>query len=229
MSIGYDSSKVPARDLAGRPARAGRSRARSPSTVTRPRPAPAFSGVMMASVANGGSADDIAPGVDYFQQAEEGRQLPARRPDLRRRSSPARPRSSSTGTTSTRPRPRSSPSWKVVVPDNAVDRRLLLPGHQQGRPAPGRRPALGGVPLLRRGPEPLARPVAPARSAPTPWSRPARSTRRSTTRCPRSTGNAGDPDQRADREGGDVPLGQLGEGRRLTVALDGHATTRAGE
>ena len=65
MSIGYDSSKVPAVKtttdlmkpqfkgkvaLNGNPTEAGA----------------AFSGVVMAAVANGGSADNIAPGVDYF-------------------------------------------------------------------------------------------------------------------------------------------------------------------
>lgn len=65
MSIGYDSARVPAvtsiKDLLkadykgkvalnGDPTQAGA----------------AFSGVVMASVANGGSADDISPGVSYF-------------------------------------------------------------------------------------------------------------------------------------------------------------------
>ena len=59
----------------------------------------AFSGVMMASLANGGSADDIAPGVDFFGKLKEaGNFLPV--DPTRRPSSPARPRSSSTGTTS---------------------------------------------------------------------------------------------------------------------------------
>ena len=65
MAIGYDSAKVPdvtsvadllkpeykgAVALNGDPTQAGA----------------AFSGVMMAAIANGGSADDIAPGVDFF-------------------------------------------------------------------------------------------------------------------------------------------------------------------
>ncbi len=65
MSIGYDSAKVPdvtsvadllkpdykgAVALNGDPTQAGA----------------AFSGVMMAAIANGGSADDIGPGVDFF-------------------------------------------------------------------------------------------------------------------------------------------------------------------
>ena len=67
MAIGYDSAKVPdvtsvadllkpdykgAVALNGDPTQAGA----------------AFSGVMMAAIANGGSADDISPGVDFFGQ-----------------------------------------------------------------------------------------------------------------------------------------------------------------
>ena len=67
MSIGYDASKVPAITtvadllkpefkgmvaLNGDPTQAGA----------------AFNGVVMAALANGGSADDISPGVDFFNQ-----------------------------------------------------------------------------------------------------------------------------------------------------------------
>jgi putative spermidine/putrescine transport system substrate-binding protein len=67
MSIGYDSAKLPAPTtvadllkpeykgavaLNGDPTQAGA----------------AFNGVMMASLANGGSASDVAPGVDFFRQ-----------------------------------------------------------------------------------------------------------------------------------------------------------------
>ncbi|WP_347565645.1 ABC transporter substrate-binding protein [Nocardioides sp. IC4_145] len=67
MSVGYDSSKVPDIDslddllgpefrgkvaLNGDPTQAGA----------------AFSGVVMASLANGGTADDIAPGVEFFKE-----------------------------------------------------------------------------------------------------------------------------------------------------------------
>ena len=40
-----------------------------------------FNGVVMASLANGGSADDIAPGVTFFKQLNDGRQPAAGRPD----------------------------------------------------------------------------------------------------------------------------------------------------
>ncbi len=70
MAIGYDSAKVPdvtsladllkpefkgAVALNGNPTEAGA----------------AFSGVMMAAIAGGGSADDIAPGVDFFSQLKK--------------------------------------------------------------------------------------------------------------------------------------------------------------
>jgi len=70
MSIGYDSAKVPdvtsvadllkpefkgSVALNGDPTQAGA----------------AFSGVMMAAIASGGSADDIAPGVDFFKQLKQ--------------------------------------------------------------------------------------------------------------------------------------------------------------
>ena len=70
MSIGYDSSKVPAPTgvadllkaeykgkvaLNGDPTQAGA----------------AFSGVVMASLGSGGSADDIAPGVDFFSKLKK--------------------------------------------------------------------------------------------------------------------------------------------------------------
>ena len=122
-----------------------------------------------------------------LRQAQEGRQLPARRPDPgdhRVRPDAGRHR---LGLPERAPRPRSCRRWKVVVPENAVGRRLLLPGDQQGRPAPGGRPAVGGVPLLATRARTSGSAAAPARCAPTRWSRPARSTRRRTTRCRRST------------------------------------------
>ena len=80
MSIGYDSAKVPAPPPS--PTCSSRStRARWPSTATRPRPARPSRASQMAAIASGGSADDISKGVDFFSAAEGGRQLPAGRPD----------------------------------------------------------------------------------------------------------------------------------------------------
>ncbi|HET6654056.1 MAG TPA: ABC transporter substrate-binding protein [Nocardioides sp.] len=65
MSIGYDSAKVPdvtsVSDLLD-PAYKGSVALNGDPTQA----GAAFSGVMMAAIANGGSADDIAPGVDFF-------------------------------------------------------------------------------------------------------------------------------------------------------------------
>ncbi len=67
MSIGYDAGKVPApvtvQDLL-KPAYKGKVALNGDPTQA----SAGFNGVMMASVANGGSADDIAPGVEFFKQ-----------------------------------------------------------------------------------------------------------------------------------------------------------------
>jgi putative spermidine/putrescine transport system substrate-binding protein len=70
MSVGYDSSKVPAvktlEDLM-KPQFKGKVALNGNPTEA----GAAFSGVMMASLANGGSADDIAPGVTYFGKLKD--------------------------------------------------------------------------------------------------------------------------------------------------------------
>jgi putative spermidine/putrescine transport system substrate-binding protein len=76
MAIGYDSAKVPdvtsVADLLGSDYKGKVALNGNPTEA-----GAAFSGVMMASVANGGSADDIAPGVDFFKQlADAGNFLP---------------------------------------------------------------------------------------------------------------------------------------------------------
>ena len=182
---------------------------------------------MMASLANGGSADDIAPGVDFFAQAEGGRQLPAGRPDLgddRVRPDPGRHR---LGLPERRRDRQARRRWKVVVPEDAVVARLLLPGDQRGRPAPGGRPAVGGVPLQRRGPEPLARRRRPPGPRPTRWSKAGTIDKADVRRPARGHRHAGDPDRRADREDGGVPRGQLGQGRRLSTTAPAATATAA--
>jgi len=70
MSIGFDSSKVPAPtsliDLLS-PAYKGKVALNGDPTQA----GAAFSGVMMASVGEGGSADDIAPGVQFFKKLKD--------------------------------------------------------------------------------------------------------------------------------------------------------------
>jgi putative spermidine/putrescine transport system substrate-binding protein len=70
MSIGYDASKVPApatvADLLG-PAYKGKVALNGDPTQA----GAAFSGVFMAALGNGGSADDISKGVDFFKQLKQ--------------------------------------------------------------------------------------------------------------------------------------------------------------
>jgi putative spermidine/putrescine transport system substrate-binding protein len=67
MSIGYDAAKVPAPtsvDDLLKPAYKGKVALNGDPTQA----SAGFHGVMMAAVANGGSADDIAPGVEFFKK-----------------------------------------------------------------------------------------------------------------------------------------------------------------
>lgn len=74
MSIGYDSSVVPevtsVEDLLGSDFKGKVALNGNPTEA-----GAAFSGVVMASVANGGSADDIAPGVDFFKELNDAGNL----------------------------------------------------------------------------------------------------------------------------------------------------------
>lgn len=118
MSIGYDSSKVPdvttlddllGSDFKGKVALNG-----DPTQA-----GAAFSGVVMASVANGGSADDIAPGVDFFKRLKDAGNF-----------LPVDPTSTTIESGQTpvvidwdylnAAESAKLPSWKVVVPSNAV-------------------------------------------------------------------------------------------------------------
>ena len=70
MSIGYDAKKVPAptgvADLL-KPAYKGRVALNGDPTQA----GAAFTGVVMAALGSGGSADDIAPGVEFFSKLKE--------------------------------------------------------------------------------------------------------------------------------------------------------------
>ena len=118
MSIGYDSAEVPdiaaLDDLLGADFRGKVALNGDPTTA-----GAGFSGVMMASVANGGSADDIAPGVDYFGElAEAGNFIPV----------DPTPETVQSGQTPVvidwdylnASLVQNVPTWKVVVPENAV-------------------------------------------------------------------------------------------------------------
>jgi putative spermidine/putrescine transport system substrate-binding protein len=118
MSVGYDSSKVPdvtsLDDLLGKefhgkvvlngdPTQAGA----------------AFSGVVMAAVANGGSADNVAPGVDYFKKLKDAGNLLPVDP------TPATVQSGQTPVVIdwdylNAALTKDVPTWKVVVPKDAA-------------------------------------------------------------------------------------------------------------
>ncbi len=70
MAIGYDSAKVPdvtsVKDLLGSEFKGKVALNGDPTQA-----GAAFSGVVMAAVANGGSADDVAPGVDFFGELKK--------------------------------------------------------------------------------------------------------------------------------------------------------------
>jgi putative spermidine/putrescine transport system substrate-binding protein len=76
MSIGFDSSKVPevtkVEDLLGSEFKGKVALNGNPTEA-----GAAFSGVVMAAIANGGSAEDIKPGVDFFGElSDSGNFLP---------------------------------------------------------------------------------------------------------------------------------------------------------
>jgi putative spermidine/putrescine transport system substrate-binding protein len=119
MAIGYDSKKVPdvtsVADLL-KPAYKGKVALNGDPTQA----GAAFSGVVMASLANGGSADDIAPGVDFFSKLKKaGNFLPVD-------PTPATIESGQTPVVidwdyTNAAETAKLPSWKVVVPgDQAV-------------------------------------------------------------------------------------------------------------
>jgi putative spermidine/putrescine transport system substrate-binding protein len=118
MSIGYDSSKVPEvtslDDLLG-PEFRGKVALNGDPTQA----GAAFSGVVMAAVANDGSPDDIAPGVDYFGELNDaGNFLPVD-------PTPATVESGQTPVVIdwdylNAALANDIPTWEVVVPENAV-------------------------------------------------------------------------------------------------------------
>lgn len=118
MSIGYDSAKVPAvtslQDLLGSGFK-GRVALNGDPTKANA----ALNGVMMASLANGGSLDDISKGVDFFHQLKlKGNFVPvgATTATVKNGTTPVvfdwDYLSAAHGT--------DVPSWKVFVPNNAI-------------------------------------------------------------------------------------------------------------
>lgn len=118
MSIGFDSSKVPAptsvADLL-KPEYRGKVALNGDPTQA----AAGFNGVVMAALANGGSADNIAPGVDFFHKLKESGNLLPVDP------TPATITSGQTPVVidwdyTNAAQTASLPSWRVMVPHNAM-------------------------------------------------------------------------------------------------------------
>jgi putative spermidine/putrescine transport system substrate-binding protein len=118
MSVGYDSSKVPAptafADLL-KPAYKGKVALNGDPTKA----GAAFAGVQMASLANGGTAGDVAKGVDFFKQLKAaGNFIPV----------DPTPATIASGQTPVvidwdylnAAQTAKVPTWKVYVPDGAV-------------------------------------------------------------------------------------------------------------
>ena len=128
-----------------------------------------FNGVVLAALANGGSADNIAPGVDFFKKlADSGNLIPV---------DPA-PATIASGQTpividwtyNQGAQIASLAAEGHQLEDRrpvrrAAGRRLLQLGDQQGRRASRGGPLLDGVRLLRRRPEHLAQGLRAARPA----------------------------------------------------------------
>ncbi|MCV7053953.1 ABC transporter substrate-binding protein [Mycolicibacterium gilvum] len=118
MSIGFDSAKVPPvttiEDLL-KPEYQGKVALNGDPTQA----GAAFSGVMMAALSQGGSADDIAPGVEFFRKLKEaGNFLPVdpTPATIESGQTPVVIDWNYTNATETR----KLPSWTVVVPPQGV-------------------------------------------------------------------------------------------------------------
>ena len=118
ISIGYNSKKVPAvtsLDDLLKPAYKGSVALNGDPTQA----GAAFSGVVMAALANGGSADDVAPGVDFFVKLKKaGNFLPVD-PTPTTIESGQTPVVIDWDYTNAAETPK-VPGWKVMVPGNAV-------------------------------------------------------------------------------------------------------------
>jgi putative spermidine/putrescine transport system substrate-binding protein len=118
MAIGYDSSKVPEiTDIADllKPEFQGKVALNGDPTTA----SAAANGVLMAAIANGGSADDIAPGVEFFRKLKQaGNFLPVD-------PTPATIESGQTPVVIdwdylNAAETSKLPTWKVFVPNNAL-------------------------------------------------------------------------------------------------------------
>ena len=178
MSIGYDASKVPAptsvADLL-KPDYKGKVALNGDPTQA----GAAWNGVMMASLANGGSLDDISKGVDFFKQLNDaGNFLPVD-------PTPATIESGQTPVVidwdylqagQVAALKEKGIDWKIVVPENAVLGGYYFQAINKDAPHPACARLWQEYLYSDEGQNGWL-PAEHDRFGPTPWWRPARSTR----------------------------------------------------
>ena len=176
----------------------------------------ALNGVMMANLAQGGTASNISKGVDFFSKLKAaGNFSPYRRPAPRSRQ--ARPRSCSTGTTSTsratwecrtgRCSCRRASPWAGTTrrPSTRTRRTRRQPGC--GRSSSTRRPRRAGRTSGSR--------AAPGRWSSRPCNPTAASTHSAAAQAAVRLRITGVPHPGPEHRRCQLPGGELGEGRRL--------------
>ena len=116
----------------------------------------AFAAVFAAALSNGGSFNNILPGINLLRQAQHRGQFrprhlgPVHRPERRH------PHRHLVGLPAEVGNPSRSQDVEGRDPERRYLRLLLRPGDISQRPAPGRGEAMGGVPVLHRRPKPVA-------------------------------------------------------------------------
>ncbi|WP_214407450.1 ABC transporter substrate-binding protein [Pseudonocardia lacus] len=137
MSIGYDAGKVPAPTTVAdllKPEYAGKVALNGDPTQA----AAGFNGVLMTALANGGSADDIAPGVEFFKQLKAAGNLLPVDPTPATIESGQTPvvidwdYTNAAQTTALA----GKVDWKVVVPENAVVASYYIQAINKDAPHP---------------------------------------------------------------------------------------------
>ena len=179
-----------------------------------------FNGVVMAALANGGSADDIAPGVDFFKQLNEAGNLLPVDP------SPATIASGQTPCVIDWEYTNAAQTsalegmidWQVTIPSDAPPvASYYIQAINKEAPQPGCRASVAGVPVLAGGPEHLAQGFRTAGPAGQAHRR--RDRRRGSACQPRAgLGHSRPADPGADRCRPGVPGRELGHRHRVAGA-----------
>ena len=210
MSIGYDSAKVP--EITGvndllKPEFKGKVALNGDPTTA----SAAANGVLMTAIANGGSVDDIAPGVDFFGRLNDaGNFLPVD-------PTPATIESGQTPVVIdwdylNSAETKKLPTWKVFVPSDALVGGYYFQAINKDGPHPAAARLWQeflysdeGQNLFLKG---LARPVRADA-----MEKAGTVDKNLLAALPVGPGHPGGPDRRADREDRGVSRGKLGQGR----------------